>query len=177
MVVEYSLFVIKPDGMSRATEICSKVNRSGLETIAVVSGIANEQLIREHYLHVETKYGADVLRLIVEYMGVGQVLAEVVKGDDAIRRLRALCGDKTCPARCSKGSIRRDYGKDSIEYATAQNRALRNVVHSSETLSDATREISLWFCKYDLQDSSYRSVDQKDIAFAIAENSALLNAR
>jgi nucleoside-diphosphate kinase len=43
------------------------------------------------------------------------------------------------------GTIRGDYTVDSYGHSTFENRAVRNLVHQSESPEEAEREIKLWF--------------------------------
>jgi len=68
----------------------------------------------------------------------------VFYGDAAVETARDLIGD-TNPPDADDGTIRGDFGQDSMAQADREDRALRNVVHASEDADAARREISLWF--------------------------------
>lgn len=61
-----------------------------------------------------------------------------------VEALRALAGP-TNPKAASKKTIRGRFGKDSILKATREKRALRNIIHCSETAEAAHQESNLWF--------------------------------
>ncbi len=63
---------------------------------------------------------ADVIAMILEKEG------------DAVTEARTIVG-KTDPPIAAKGSIRGDYGNDSIYAANSGRRAVRNIVHASDT--------------------------------------------
>ena len=51
----------------------------------------------------------------------------------------------TEPSTSDVGTIRGDYTLDSYSHATFENRAVRNLVHQSESPEEAEREIVIWF--------------------------------
>jgi nucleoside-diphosphate kinase len=51
----------------------------------------------------------------------------------------------TEPATSDVGTIRGDYTVDSYFHATFENRAVRNLVHQSESPEEAEREMAIWF--------------------------------
>lgn len=59
------------------------------------------------------------------------VIAMVLEGEDAANKSRALIG-KTDPSISPKGTIRGDYGNDSIYQGNIEKRACRNLVHASD---------------------------------------------
>ena len=61
-------------------------------------------------------------------------MAQVLEGDDAIEKNRAIMG-ATNPANADEGTIRRDFGQ-SIE---------ANTVHGSDAPETAAQEISFFF--------------------------------
>ena len=51
----------------------------------------------------------------------------------------------TEPATSDVGTLRGDYTIDSYGHASFENRAVRNLVHCSDAVSEAEREIAIWF--------------------------------
>jgi nucleoside-diphosphate kinase len=49
------------------------------------------------------------------------------------------------PLFAELGTIRGDFSIDSPDFSTQEKRVLQNLVHASETIEEAKREISLWF--------------------------------
>ena len=66
-----------------------------------------------------------------EYASSDDVIACILEGEDAPTRARALIG-KTDPALADKGTIRGDFGNDSIYQANLEMRACKNLVHASD---------------------------------------------
>lgn len=90
------------------------------------------------------KLGQNVTESLVEYLTSGPVVAMVIEGIQAIDMVRKLCGH-TLPFRADVGTIRGDYSVDSPAVANAEERSIHNIIHASETASEAKNEISLWF--------------------------------
>lgn len=87
----------------------------------------------------------------VDYLTHGPVLAIVLEGPDSVNLVRKLVGD-TIPSKAIPGTIRGDFGMDSIEQANKQKRPLYNLVHASGEVSEAEAEIVLWFGKQEVFD-------------------------
>jgi len=88
--------------------------------------------------------GKQVKQWLIDYMSSGPVVAMVLEGVNAVEVVRKIVG-ATEPAKAEAGTIRGDYSHMSIAYANWNKIALRNVVHASESLEEAQREISVIF--------------------------------
>jgi nucleoside-diphosphate kinase len=88
-------------------------------------------------------HGMKVLEKLRGYFGRGPVLAIRFGGEDAIKEVRRVTG-YTDPATAERGTIRGDYGIDSIERSTAEGRAVENLVHASGNPEEAEAELRLW---------------------------------
>lgn len=168
---ERSLVLIKPDGVQRSLmgEIIKRIERTGLKFVAFKLLVPNrEQLVRHynkgeewfktkgarivedrktHGLPVEKEaleYGKEIIDLIVHFMTAGPVLAFVVQGNEAVAVVKKLTG-ATEPKTSDVGTIRGDYTVDSYDHSSVQNRAVRNLLHCSESAEEAEREIAVWF--------------------------------
>jgi nucleoside-diphosphate kinase len=92
----------------------------------------------------------------VEYLTHGPVLAIVFEGPDAVTLVRKLVGN-TIPSKADPGTIRGDFGMDSIEMANKQKRPLYNLIHASGEITEAEAEISLWFGNQEVYDYKLHS--------------------
>jgi len=82
---------------------------------------------------------------LAEYLVSGPVVALIVDGPEGtIAKIRELAGG-TEPASAAPGTIRGDMSDDSYKTANGARRALRNLMHASESVAEAEREIALWF--------------------------------
>lgn len=81
------------------------------------------------------------------YLTSGPVVAVVVDGYHAVKKVRALCGS-TMPLAAAPGTIRGDFASVSALVAGAKQAAVRNLVHASDNELDPAepeREIEYWF--------------------------------
>lgn len=171
MTKERSLVIIKPDGIQRGLigEIISRIERTGLKVVSMKMVMAEEDVLWKHYnkddvwfqdkgeivvknrteqgLPVEKEaleYGKDILRANIEFMTAGPVLAMVIQGNQAVGVVKKLVGG-TEPLTSDVGTIRGDLTIDTYELANASGRAVRNLIHCSDEVSEAERELALWF--------------------------------
>lgn len=168
---ERSLVILKPDAVQRSLmgEIIKRFEQTGLKVSAMKMVMATEDQLLRHYnkddawflrkgenlvndlkkhnLPVEKEaieYGRDIIRTIVHYMTAAPVVAMVVEGNQAVAVVSKIVGT-TEPATSDVGTIRGDYTLDSYAHSTYENRAVRNLVHQSESPEEAEREIAIWF--------------------------------
>ncbi|XP_058142673.1 nucleoside diphosphate kinase 3 isoform X2 [Dasypus novemcinctus] len=128
---ERTFVAVKPDGVQRRLvgEVVRRFERKGYTLVALK--LASEELLRAHYAELrERPFYSRLLR----HMGSGPVVAMVWQGLDVVRASRALIG-ATDPAAAQPGTIRGDF---CIEID-------KNVVHGSDSVESARREIGLWF--------------------------------
>jgi len=133
VAVERSLILIKPDAMERglAGEILSRIEGRGLVLRAGKLLRVDRALGETHYAeHKEKPFFGELVRFITS----GSTLALVVEGEGAITALRTTIG-ATNPADAEPGSIRGDLALAMPD----------NLVHGSDSLESAEREIALWF--------------------------------
>lgn len=131
--MEQTLVLIKPDGVRRRLcgEILNRYERKGLSIVAMQLMQVPRSLAEDHYVEHKNKpfFGE-----LVEFITSGPVLAFVLSGEHAIATVRTLNG-ATNPQDAVPGSIRGDYALTMDA----------NVVHASDSIEAATREIALWF--------------------------------
>ena len=131
--MERTLILIKPDAFARRLtgEIIARFERKGLGIVALKNMQVERDLADEHYEeHREKPFFSD----LVEFITSGPLVAMVIEGDSVIQASRQVIG-ATNPLEAHAGSIRGEYG---IEVQT-------NLVHGSDSLESATREIGLFF--------------------------------
>lgn len=128
-----TFIMIKPDGVKRAIigELISRFEKEGFRLFAAKMVTISNELADHHYQEHRNKAYYPGLK---EYITSGPVFAMVWTGKDIVEQSRILIG-ATDPAQAKAGTIRADYGTD--------NR--RNVIHSSDSLENAKREINLFF--------------------------------
>ena len=171
IIKERTLVILKPDAVQRSLmgEIISRIERSGLKFVAFKFLVPAEQQGWDHYhkdekwflekgrrvtddrkkqgLPIEKEpleYGKDIIRANVNFFTSGPVLAMIVEGNQAVGIVKKLVGG-TEPLTSDIGTIRGDYTVDSYELSSVDNRAVRNLVHCSDSPKEALREIPISF--------------------------------
>ena len=128
-----TLVLIKPDGIQRgiALAILSRFERRGLRIAALKLVHPSTTLAEEHYAeHRERPF----FRKLVSYITSSPVVAVVLEAPEAVSIVRELIG-KTNPVQSAAGTIRADFGV-TVDF---------NLIHGSASVTDAEREIALWF--------------------------------
>ena len=161
--------IVKPDGVQRALvgEIIKRFERTGLKIVALKMGLLPEELLWKHYdkddewfLKKGTKivedrtaagmsidkeaidYGKDIIRALVKYMTAGPVVMMVIEGNQAVAVIKKLVGE-TEPATSDVGTIRGDLTIDSYAICSIDDRAVRNLIHCSDEVENAKKEIAI----------------------------------
>lgn len=167
---ERSFVIVKPDGVQRGLvgEIVRRFERSGLKLVSLKLAVLDADRIWKHYdkddewfikkgtkiaadrqaagLSAEKEpieYGKDIIRALEKYMTSGPVVIMVWEGNSAVAVVTKLVGE-TSPASSDVGTIRGDLTIDSYEIASIDDRAVRNLIHCSDTPENAEKEIGLW---------------------------------
>lgn len=91
--------------------------------------------------------GKTVLGWNRNYMKRQPLYIMIVEGNNSIARIRSIIGS-TNPPNALPGTIRFEYGKDSIEQANKEERGAENLVHASGNQEEANVEISIWFPEF-----------------------------
>lgn len=151
--MERTFVMLKPDAVQRALvgEIIARLERTGLRLVAMkMVRASREQAEAQYGEEIAQKHGEDVRRWLLEYIQEGPVVPMVWEGPNAIATVRAVAGDRPSPDQCHPGTIRRDLCTDSQELATSEARAIRNLIHTSDSPESAEREIAIWFDEEEL---------------------------
>ena len=138
MPVERTLSIIKPDAVARDVigEIYSRFEQAGLKIIAARMKLLSQAEAEEFYaVHRERPFFAG----LVKFMTSGQVMVQVLEGENAISRNRELMG-ATNPQEAAPGTIRADFAQ-SID---------ANAVHGSDAPETAQVEIACFFSEADI---------------------------
>lgn len=131
--MERTYLMVKPDGVERGLigEVVARLEKKGLKLVGAKLMRIDEALGTKHYAeHVGKPFFPDLLQFITS----GPVFAMVWEGDEAVAIARLMMG-KTNPLEAGQGTIRGDF-------AVHMN---RNVIHGSDSVESATREIGLFF--------------------------------
>ncbi|MGH8878548.1 MAG: nucleoside-diphosphate kinase [Stackebrandtia sp.] len=128
-----TLVLVKPDAVARGLvgEIISRLENKGLTIEEIQTRIMDSQLADTHYAeHVDKPFYPP----LKEFMTSGKLVALIVSGDEAITVVRALAG-ATDGRKAAPGTIRGDLSLSNRE----------NLIHASDSVDSAKREIALWF--------------------------------
>jgi len=136
-MTEQTLVLIKPDGVKRNLigEIISRIETKGYIVKEIKKLTPSRELLAKHYAEHE---GKPFYEPLVEFMLSGDVVAMKVEGNRVIEGFRALAG-ATDPTAALPGTIRGDLGRD---WGT---KVQQNLVHGSDSVDSAERELALWF--------------------------------
>jgi len=140
--MERSLILIKPDAIQRglAGIIISRLERRGLKIVAMKMLQMDKILAQRHYgIHQGKAFFND----LVDFITSSPIVAAVFEGERAVEVIRQTMG-ATDPAKASAGSIRGDFGLDIQQ----------NLVHGSDSVENAGKEISLFFAPEEILDYS-----------------------
>lgn len=91
--------------------------------------------------------GETVLGWNRNYMKRQPLFVMILEGHKAISRIRSIIGS-TNPPNAAPGTIRFEFGMDSIEQANNEKRGAENMVHASGAPDEAANEISIWFPEF-----------------------------
>jgi nucleoside-diphosphate kinase len=135
---ERTLVLVKPDAMQRglASEVLGRFERRGLKVVAVRMLQIDEALAARHYAE---HAGKPFYEKLCNFITSAPVIAAVFEGDDAVALVRQTIG-ATDPAKAAPGSIRGDFGVNMG----------RNMVHGSDSVESAAREVALFFEEKDI---------------------------
>lgn len=120
----------------------SLINRHYPDSMARDLGVKAQKAVK-NILDAEA-HGMIVLERLRKYVARGPVIALKIGGEDAIKAVRRIVG-YTDPSLAEKGSIRGDFGIDSLKKSTEEGRACENLVHASGSVEEAKNELDLWF--------------------------------
>lgn len=172
-------------------EILGRFEKAGLKIIALKMVWVDADLVAKHYpdekeylssvgqktLKSYAEYGRDpnedlgttdpheigkiVRKWNMDFLSSGPVVAILLQGLHAVDAVRMMVGH-TLPRFAQPGTIRGDYSLDSPILANMNKRTVRNMIHASGTVDEATFEAKLWFRANEIHD--YKRVDE-DIMF------------
>ena len=133
MAIERTLSIIKPDAVGKNVigKIYSRFETNGLTIVAAkMKHLSRREAEGFYAVHKDRPFFKD----LVDFMVSGPVVLQVLEGEDAIAKNRALMG-ATDPKKAEPGTIRADFA-ESID---------ANAVHGSDAPETAAVEIAYFF--------------------------------
>ena len=128
-----TLVLCKPDAVQRGLvgRIVARFERKGLKIAGMKMLAVDEGLASRHYAeHLEKAFYPELRDFITS----SPVIAMAIEGENAVEVVRDLMG-VTDPQDATPGTIRGDFGLNLT----------KNLVHGSDSLASAEREVSLFF--------------------------------
>ena len=141
--MERTFAMIKPDAVQRGLTgtILARYEAKGLKIAGMKLMNVTEELARQHYAeHVEKPFFPGLLNFITS----GPVVALVLEGKNAVAEVRKMNG-ATNPLEAACGTIRGDFAQVTG----------RNVVHGSDSVESAAREIAIYFSEDEVLGHEY----------------------
>ncbi len=134
----YTFSMIKPN--ATAKNITGKVNTYfeaiGFKIVAQRRVRLTLKQAQQFYaVHKDRSFYGE----LCEFLASGPVVAQVLKGENAVLKAREIMGD-TNPEKAAEGTIRKDLG-DSIG---------ENTIHGSDSDENAAKEIAFFFSELDI---------------------------
>ena len=129
-----TLVICKPDAVERhlVGEIIRRIEAEGLSLVAAELRLLDTETLGRHY---KEHLGKPFYEDLVMFMSQSPSLLLVVEGpEETYLKVRAIMG-ATDPATADPGTIRGDLGTHMPE----------NLVHGSDSVASAEREIAIFF--------------------------------
>jgi len=140
MAIERTLVLCKPDAVQRGRvgDVIARFERKGLKMVGLKMMRVDEQLASRHYAeHLEKEF----YPRLRDFVTSSPIIAMAIEGENAVDVVRRLTG-ATNPRDAEPGTIRGDFGLDLT----------MNLVHGSDSLASAERELALFFTPEELHD-------------------------
>lgn len=145
--MEQTFIALKPDAVQRGFigAIIERFERKGFKLAGLKLMQISEELAARHY---EEHCQKPFFKNLAEFITSGPVVAMVWEGANVVESARKMMGS-TNPKDALPGTIRGDFAVDLG----------RNIIHGSDSLESAKREISLFFAPGELLSGWERTVD------------------
>lgn len=172
MAQERTLVLLKPDVLQRQLvgEILTRFERKGIKMTAIKMLNATKEQVGEHYIDeegylIETgekakkgaiargedisnwnslEQGKKIRQRNINYLTCGPIVAIVFEGFGVITQVRKILGSAS-PADGDIGTIRDDYSLDTYALADFLDRSTMTMLHASDSVENAERELKIWF--------------------------------
>lgn len=133
MTLQRTFIMVKPDGVKRGLigEIIKRFEQKGFHLLKAELMMVEKEKAELHYAeHKEKPFFGE----LVDFITSGPVFAMVWEGENIIQVSRLMIGS-TSPESAAAGTIRGDFANSKQE----------NIIHGSDSIVSAEREISNLF--------------------------------
>ena len=174
-MIKQTLILLKHDAVQRNLigKIITRFEDAGLKIAAMKMIWSDEAMTSKHY-HLDENWAKNVFEKAkanydkegkklpykdylemgktiqsqnISFLKEGPIIALVLEGPHAVEVVRKMVGC-TEPRQAAPGTIRGDFATlESYPLSDSKKRVMRNLVHASDSVENAKREISLWFKK------------------------------
>ena len=138
---ERTFVAIKPDGVKRGLigRVIERFEDKGFKIVGMKLLQVTKEMAAEHYAeHV----GKSFYNRLIYYITSAPIVAMVIQGYNAVESVRHIVG-ATNPMNADVGTIRADFAQ-IMEY---------NVIHASDSVASADREIAIYFKPEEIYDN------------------------
>jgi len=145
MGMQQTLILFKPDALERGLvgAILSRFEQAGLRIENCRLVRPGESLLTRHYAELKARH-PEVFASALLHFRDKPFAAMILSGRNAVQKVRRLTGP-TDSLDAPPGTIRGDYGSDSLPLSKSEHRVTFNLIHASDSDESAAREIALWF--------------------------------
>ena len=146
-MMERTLILIKPDAIQKgnAGGIVSRFEKRGLKIVGMKMLKLTPELSKDHYSHLVSKpFYPDLENFMTHH----PVIAMVLEGKECVEVVRGMMGP-TNSRKAAPGTIRGD-----LSMSTS-----RNIIHGSDSLESAEKEIKRFFKSNELHDYKFSCAD------------------
>ncbi|KAG5315618.1 NDKA kinase, partial [Pseudoatta argentina] len=144
---ERTFIMVKPDGVQRGLvgKIIQRFEQKGFKLVTIKMLWPSEDLLKKHYADLALR---PFFPGLVTYMSSGPVVPMVWEGLNVVKTGRVMLGE-TNPKDSAPGTIRGDF---CVQVG-------RNIIHGSDSVESAKKEIDLWFGEKEVIDWTHASKD------------------
>ena len=131
--MERTFIALKPDAVQRGYigEIITRFERKGFKLIGLKLMVVSRAQAEQHYGEHSAK---PFFKGLVEFITAGPIVAMAWEGNNVVESARKMMG-ATNPKESAPGTIRGDFSVDLG----------RNVIHGSDSVESAERELKIFF--------------------------------
>jgi nucleoside-diphosphate kinase len=149
-MTEQTFIIIKPNAVASGLvgEILRRYETARFRLVALKALTPSREKIAGFYAEHD---GKPFFPGLCDFMTSGPIVVAALEGEGAVEGVRTLNG-ATNPAKALPGTIRQAFAPSMTA----------NVVHSSDSIESATREISYWFDESERIEYSLRSQVAQD---------------